>query len=87
MLTQEIEDVLFLVVHSLNLIDDLVLDSKASIHTTSHHKIMQNYIDNDFGKVHMGDGEALNLVEVGDVCIITQTGTATLCRKSDILSS
>lgn len=62
MLTQEIEDALFVVVHSLNLIDDLVLDSKASIHTTSHYEIMQNYIDNDFGKVYMGDGEALNLV-------------------------
>ncbi|KAB5537804.1 hypothetical protein DKX38_015337 [Salix brachista] len=63
--TEEVQDALLLAVHSP--VEDWILDSGASFHTSSHRELMQNYIAGDFGKVFLVDGEALNVVGMGDV--------------------
>lgn len=65
--TEEIQDVVLLVVHSL--VDDWVLDLGAPFHTISYREIMQNYVG-DFGKEHMPIGEALKVMGVRDERII-----------------
>ncbi|KAB5511771.1 hypothetical protein DKX38_028799 [Salix brachista] len=62
---EEVQDALLLAVHSA--VQDWVLDSGASFHTSSHRESMQNYVAGDFGKVYLADGEALNVVGMGDV--------------------
>ncbi|KAB5556119.1 hypothetical protein DKX38_007028 [Salix brachista] len=64
---EEVQDALLLAVH--NAVDDWVLDSGASFHTSSHRESMQNYVAGDFGKVYLADGEALNVVGMGDVSV------------------
>ena len=49
---EEIQDVLLLAVDSP--LDDWVLDSGASFHTTPHREIIHNYVAGDFGKVYFG---------------------------------
>ncbi|RVW15490.1 Retrovirus-related Pol polyprotein from transposon TNT 1-94 [Vitis vinifera] len=53
-------------------LDDWVLDSGASFHTTPHREIIQNYVAGDFGKVYLADGSALDVVGLGDVRICCQ---------------
>ena len=50
--TEEIQDALLLAVDSP--LDDWVLDSGASFHTTLHREIIHNYVAGDFGKVYFG---------------------------------
>ncbi|RVW76558.1 Retrovirus-related Pol polyprotein from transposon TNT 1-94 [Vitis vinifera] len=58
---EEVQDALILVVDSP--LDDWVLDSGASFHTTPHREIIQNYVVGDFGKVYLADGLALDVVD------------------------
>ena len=51
--TEEVQDALLLAVHSP--VDDWILDSGASFHTSSHREIMQNYVADDFRKVYLAD--------------------------------
>ena len=46
-----------------------MLDSGASFHITSHKKIMTNYVDNDFDKVYLADGQSLDVVNICDISI------------------
>ena len=46
--TEEVHDALLLVVDSP--LDDWVLDSGVSFHSTPHREIIQNYAAGDFGK-------------------------------------
>ena len=66
--TEEVHDALLLAVDSP--LDDWVLDSGASFHTTPHREIIQNYVAGDFGKVYLADGSALDVVGLGDVRIL-----------------
>ncbi|KAG6639444.1 hypothetical protein CIPAW_10G100900 [Carya illinoinensis] len=66
--TEEVQDALLLAVHSP--VDDWILDSGASFHTSSHRELMRNYFAGDFGKVYLANGEALNIVGMGDIDII-----------------
>ena len=50
---ETLEDV-FLLVHIP--IDDWVLDSGSSFHTTLQQEIMTNYVANDFDKVYLANG-------------------------------
>ncbi|RVW39505.1 Retrovirus-related Pol polyprotein from transposon TNT 1-94 [Vitis vinifera] len=59
-------------------LDDWVLDSGASFHTTPHREIIQNYVAGDFGKVYLADGSALDVVGLGDVRISLPNGHAIL---------
>lgn len=65
---EEIQDALFLLVHSP--VDNWVLDLVTSFHTVSHWEIIHNYVVVDFGKMYTVAGDALDAVGVGDVCII-----------------
>ncbi|KAF7151106.1 hypothetical protein RHSIM_Rhsim02G0128800 [Rhododendron simsii] len=56
----ENRDALLLSVDSL--IDFLVLDLGASLHTIAHRKIIENYVAGNFGKVYLADGEALHIM-------------------------
>ncbi|RVW24254.1 Retrovirus-related Pol polyprotein from transposon TNT 1-94 [Vitis vinifera] len=67
-------------------LDDWVLDSGASFHTTPHRETIQNYAASDFGKVYLAYGSALDVVGLGDVriivaqwvCLATREGYAIL---------
>ncbi|RVW83124.1 Retrovirus-related Pol polyprotein from transposon TNT 1-94 [Vitis vinifera] len=77
--TEEVHDALLLVVDSP--LDDWVLDSGASFHTTPHREIIQNYVASDFGKVYLADGSALDDVGLGDIWISLPNGSVWLLEK------
>ena len=77
--TEEVQDALLLAVDSP--LDDWILDSRASFHTTPHREIIQNYVVGDFGKVYLADGSALNVVDMGDVRILLPNGSVWLLEK------
>nr|CAN80991.1 hypothetical protein VITISV_021529 [Vitis vinifera] len=77
--TEEVQDALLLSVDSS--LDDWVLDSGASFHTTPHREIMQNYVANDFGKVYLVYGSAMDVVGLGDVRILLPNGSIWLLEK------
>ena len=77
--TNKVQDALLLVVYSP--LDDWVLDLRASFHTTPHQEIIQNYVEGDFGKVYLADGEALDVVDMGDIRIILPNGSVWLLQK------
>ncbi|RVW80914.1 Retrovirus-related Pol polyprotein from transposon TNT 1-94 [Vitis vinifera] len=63
-------------------LDDWVLDSRASFHTTPHREIIQNYTVSDFGKMYLVDSSVLNVVGLGDVRILLPNGSAWLLEKA-----
>ncbi|RVW22925.1 Retrovirus-related Pol polyprotein from transposon TNT 1-94 [Vitis vinifera] len=77
--TEEVQDALLLAIDSP--LDDWVLDSGASFHTTPHREIIQNYVAGDFGKVYLADGSALDVVGLGDVRISLPNGSVWLLEK------
>ena len=77
--TDEVHDALLFAID--NPFDDWVLDSEASFHTTPHQEIIQNYVEGDFGKVYLSNGEALDAVGMGDVRIILPNGSICLLQK------
>ena len=78
-ITEEIQYALLLTVD--NPLDDWVLDSGASFHTTPHREIIQNYVAGDFGKVYLVDGSALDVVGMGEVWILLPNGSIWLLEK------
>ncbi|KAE8730942.1 Major allergen Pru ar 1 [Hibiscus syriacus] len=48
-------------------IESWILDSGASFHSTPCREIMENYVSDDFGKVHIADDETLKIVGKGDI--------------------
>lgn len=46
-----------------------ILDSGASFHSTSQKECMMNYTAGNFEKIHLGDGESIDIVGKGDVHI------------------
>ena len=77
--TKEIQDALLLAVNSP--LDDWVLDSGASFHTTPHQEIIQNYVAGNFGKMYLVDGSALDVVNMGDIRILLSNGSVWLLEK------
>ncbi|RVW14238.1 Retrovirus-related Pol polyprotein from transposon TNT 1-94 [Vitis vinifera] len=77
--TEEVQDALLFTLDSP--LDDWVLNSRASFHTTPHREIIQNYVAGDFGKVYLADGSALNVVGLGDVWISLPNGSVWLLEK------
>ena len=71
--TKDVDDVLLLINHIT--VDDWMLDSSASFHTTSHKEIMTNYVDNDFSKVYLTDGQSTDVMDIGDVSIKQSNGS------------
>nr|CAN76388.1 hypothetical protein VITISV_037906 [Vitis vinifera] len=76
---EEVLDALLLAVDSP--LDDWVLDSGASFHTTPYREIIQNYVAGDFGKVYLADGSTLDVVGIGDVRISLPNGSVWLLEK------
>ena len=72
----EVQYALLLAVNSP--LDDWVLNSGASFHTIPHQEILQNYVEGDFGKVYLANGEALAIVGMGDVWILLPNGSVWL---------
>nr|CAN81228.1 hypothetical protein VITISV_038889 [Vitis vinifera] len=77
--TEDVQDALLFAIDSP--LDDWVLDSGASFHTTPHREIIQNYVAGDFGKVYLADGSALDVVGLGDVRISLPNGSVWLLEK------
>ena len=77
--TKEVLDTLLLPVNSP--LNDWVLDSRVSFYTTSHRKIILNYVAGDFGKVYSTDGVALDVVGIGDDWILLPNGSVWLLEK------
>ena len=77
--TEEAQDALLLVVD--NPLNDWVLGSGVSFHTTPHREIIQNYATGDFGKVYLADGIALDVVGMGDVRIVLPNESIWLLEK------
>ena len=78
-ITEEVHDALLLAVDSP--LDDWVLNLGASFHTTSHREIIQNYVVDDFGKVYLADGTALDVMGMGDICILFPNESVWLLEK------
>ena len=57
------------------------MDSRASFHTTPHKEIIQNYVESDFGNVYLANGEALDVMGLGDIRIILPNGSVWLLQK------
>ena len=78
-ITEEVQDALLHTVDSP--LDDWVMGSGASFHTTLHREIIQNYAAGDFGKVYLAYGSALDVVGLGDVRILLPNGSVWLLEK------
>ena len=57
-------DALILSVNSL--VESWILDYGASYHYTSHYKIMENYVNGDFGKVYLVDDGTMKITRKDD---------------------
>ena len=77
--TEKVQDALLLTIESL--LDDWVLDSGALFPTTPHQEIMQNYVAGDFNKVYLADGTALDVMGMGDICILFPNESVWLLEK------
>ena len=77
--TEEVYDALLLVVGSS--LDDWVLVSEASFHTSPHQEIIQNYVIGDFGKVYLADDTTLDVVDMGYAWILLPNGSVWLLEK------
>ena len=64
---EEVHDALFLSVDSP--LDSWILDSGASFHAIPIREILENYVAENFEKVYLANGTALDVVDTGDVCI------------------
>ena len=78
-ITEKVQDALLLVVESS--LDDWILDSGTSFHTTSHRETIQNYVIGDFGKVYLADGAALDVVGMRNVQILLPNRSIWLLEK------
>ena len=58
-----------------------MLNSGTSLHITSHKEIMTNYVDNDFGKVYLTNGQSLDVIGIGDVSIKQPNGSVWKLQK------
>lgn len=54
--------------------EDWVLDSGASFHSTFQKEILKNYQTTEVKKVYLADGTALDILGKGDVHIRTKLG-------------
>jgi hypothetical protein len=62
-----LQDALILYVD--NIYESWVVDSGASFHATPHRKHFLDYVQGDFGQVHLGDDAPCKIVGMGKVQI------------------
>ena len=57
-----------------NVTDSWVVDSGASFHATPDKKYFHDYVQGDFGQVHLGDDKPCKIVGMGKVLVKQQNG-------------
>jgi hypothetical protein len=74
-----LQDALILFVD--NIFDSWVVDSGTSFHATSHRKHFLDYVQGDFGQVHLGDDAPCKIVGMGKVKIKQCNGNQWLLKE------
>jgi hypothetical protein len=64
-----------------NIFKSWVVDSGASFHATPHRKHILDYVQGDFGQVHLGDDAPCKIVEMGKVKIKQRNGNQWLLKE------
>jgi hypothetical protein len=64
-----------------NISESWVVDSGASFHSTPHRKHFLNYVQGDFGQVHLGDDAPCKIVGMGKVKIKQRSGNQWLFKE------
>ena len=67
MTSEVLQDVLTLSFE--NITDSWVVDSGASFHATLDKKYFHDYVQGDFGQVHLGDDKPCRIVGMGKVLV------------------
>jgi hypothetical protein len=74
-----LQDALILFVD--NIFESWVVDSGASFHATPHRKHFLDYVQGDFGQVHLGDNKPCKIVGMGKVKIKQRNGNQWLLKE------
>jgi hypothetical protein len=74
-----LQDALILFVD--NIFESWVVDSRASFHATPHRKHFLDYVQGDFGQVHLGDDAPCKIVGMGKVKIKQSNGNQWLLKE------
>jgi hypothetical protein len=74
-----LEDALILSVDNIS--ESWVVDSGASFHATPHRKHFLDYVQGDFGQVHLGDDAPCKIVGMGKVKITQRNGNQWLLKE------
>jgi hypothetical protein len=64
-----------------NISKSWVVDSRASFHATPHRKHFLDYVQGDFGQVHLGDDAPCKIVGMGEVKIKKSNGNQWLLKE------
>jgi hypothetical protein len=64
-----------------NIYESWVVDSGASFHSTSHRKHFLDYVQGDFGQVHLGDDAQCKIVGMRKVKIKQSNGNQWLLKE------
>jgi len=64
-----------------NISESWVVDSGASFHATPHRKHILDYVQGDFGHVHLGDDAPCKIVGMGKVQINQKNGNQWLLKE------
>jgi hypothetical protein len=64
-----------------NISESWVVDSGASFHATPHRKHFLDYVQGDFGQVHLGDDAPCKIVGMGKVKIKQRNGNQWLLKE------
>jgi hypothetical protein len=64
-----------------NISESWVVDSRASFHATPHRKHFLDYVQGDFGQVHLGDDAVCKIVGMGKVKIKQSNGNQWLLKE------
>jgi hypothetical protein len=74
-----LQDALILSVDNIS--ESWVVDSRASFHATPHMKHFLDYVQGDFGQVHLGDNKPCKIVGMGKVKIKQRNGNQWLLKE------
>jgi hypothetical protein len=74
-----LQDALILSVDNIS--ESWVVDSWASFHATPHKNFFLDYVQGDFGQVHLGDDAPCKIVEMGKVKIKQRNGNQWLLKE------
>jgi hypothetical protein len=70
-----------LIIYVDNISESWVVDSSDSFHATPHRKHFLDYVEGDFGEVHLGDDAACKMLGMGKVKIKQRNGNQWLLKE------